>query len=228
MVWKHRGLGSLPAFAFEETRVAAGAAIAVSVPNVDRYVDFDWANLHTNAKDLREYFWSARLLEWPPIAGVVGAARRSLPLAGLLATWFGAFLLVKGSTPLSTVSSGSFFRFVMPGFPAYFLLAVSILLLVPTLGACLRRTWPEQPARPLQRPLVIGLAVALALVPLVVVALVRPIGLPPKAVIVDEILTPVDEEIDVDVRADGESRVLTWTLRRRARATSSTAFTGPT
>jgi hypothetical protein len=210
-LWKQRGLGSLPAFALEETRVAAGAAVAASIPNVDRYVDFDWANLHDNASHLREYFWSARLLEFAPIAGAVGAARRSPPLAGLLATWFGVFLVVKGTTPLSTVSSGSFFRFVMPGFPAYFLLAVSILLLVPTLGAYLWRTWPEQPARALGRRVVLGLAIGLALVPLAVVALVRPMGLPPKAVIVEEILTPVDEEIDVDVRADGEARELTWT-----------------
>ena len=210
-VWKQRGLGSLPAFALEETRVAAGAVIAVSVPNVDRYVDFDWANLHDNASHLREYFWSARLLEWAPIAGTVGVARRSLPLTGLLATWFATFLIVKGTTPLSTVSSGSFFRFVMPGFPAYFLLVVSILLLVPTLGAYLVRTWPEQPARALDRRLVLGLAIGLALLPLVVVAVVRPMGLPPKAVVVNEILTPVDEDIAVDVRADGEARVLTWT-----------------
>ena len=56
----------------------------------------------------------------------------------------------------------------------------------------------------------IGLAFGLALVPLVVVAVVRPIGLPPPAIVVDNILTPVDDEIDVDVRADGESRTLTW------------------
>ena len=127
-------------------------------------------------------------------------ARRSPPLAGLLATWFGAFLVVKGTTPLSTVSSGSFFRFLMPGFPAYFLLGVSILLLVPTLGAssprrgrssrpralgpqardrprrscsrCCRSPWSRSSGRS---------------------------ALPPKAVVVDEILTPVDEEIDVDV-----------------------------
>ncbi|HYK06619.1 MAG TPA: hypothetical protein VEW11_02505 [Gaiellaceae bacterium] len=210
-VWKERGLGSLPAFALEETRLAAGAMIAVSAPNVDRYVDFDWANLHDNANHLREYFWSARLLEWAPIAGAVGVARRSLPMAGLLGTWFGAFLIVKGTTPLSTVSSGSFFRFVMPGFPAYFLLGVSILLLVPTLGAYIARRWPEQPARALDRRLVITLAAVLALLPLVVVAVVRPMGLPPKAVVIDEILTPVDKEIDVDVRGDGEARELTWT-----------------
>ncbi|MGH3070809.1 MAG: hypothetical protein ACRDNB_00900 [Gaiellaceae bacterium] len=208
-LWKQRGLGSLPAFAFEETRLATAAALGL--PDIDRYVDLDWANLHDNANHLREFFWSARLLEWLPIAGAVGVARRSPPLAGLLATWFAAFLIVKGTTPLSTVSSGSFFRFVMPGYPAYFLLAVSTILLVPTLGLKLARTWPEVRARRLDRRLVVGLAAVLALVPLVVVALVRPIDSPAKAVVVGEILTPVDDAIHVDVRPEGATRVVTWT-----------------
>ena len=126
-LWKQRGLGTLPAFAVEETRLAAGAVVA-GVPGVDRYVDLDWAHLHDNVNHLREYFWSARLLEWAPIAGAVArgaplaAARRRCSRPGSA-----SFLVVKGTTELSTVSSGSFFRFLMPGFPAYFLLAVSIL-----------------------------------------------------------------------------------------------------
>ena len=207
-LWKQRGLGSVPAFALDETRLATAAVLGL--PAVERYVDLDWANLHDNANHLREYFWSARLLEWLPIAGAIGVARRSLPLAGLLATWFGAFLLIKGTTPLSTVSSGSFFRFIMPGYPAYFLLAVSTLLLVPTLGRRLAQSWPERPARRLDRRLVAGLAVALAVVPVLVIAVVRPLESTDKAVIVNEILTPVDAEIDVSVESDGDARVITW------------------
>ena len=207
-LWKQRGLGTLPAFALEESRVAAGAIVA-GIPG-DKYIDLDWTHLHDNLNHLREFFWSARLLEFAPVAGAFGVARRSLPMAGLLATWFGMVFVVKGTTELSTVSSGSFLRLLMPGFPAYFLLAVSILLLVPTLGAYLRRTWPQEPAHPVDRRLVIVLAVGLALVPLVVVALVRPIGLPPPAIVVDNVLTPVDAEIDVEVRAKGESRTLAW------------------
>ena len=93
-IWKQRGLGTVPAFTLDETRVAASAAF--SVPVVDKYVNIDWANLHDNLSGLREYFWSARLLEWAPIAGVVGVARRSPPLAGLLGVWFGTFLRRQG------------------------------------------------------------------------------------------------------------------------------------
>ena len=207
-VWKQRGFGSLPAFAAEETRLALG--VVAAVPVVDRYVDLDWAHLHENADNLREYFWSARLLEWAPIAGTFAVARRSPPLAALLATWFGVFLVVKGTTVLSTVSSGSFFRFLMPAFPAYFLLGVSLLLLVPTLGRRLAVTWPAATPRPIGRRLVVALGVCVAVVPLAVVALVRPIDTPAKAIAVDTIVTPVDERIDVSVRADGESRIVTW------------------
>ena len=77
---------------------------------------------------------------------LLAVARRSLPVAGLLAGWFGALLLFKGSTHLATVESGSFFRYMMPGFPAYFLLAASIPLLVPTLADRLDRL--ERPSRP--------------------------------------------------------------------------------
>ena len=207
-VWKQRGFGSLPAFAAEETRLALG--VVAGVPVVDRYVDLDWAHLHDNASNLREYFWSARLLEWAPIAGTVAIARRSPPLAALLATWFGVFLVVKGTTVLSTVSSGSFFRFLMPAFPAYFLLAVSIPLLVPTLGRRLAARWPADAPRPVGRRLVIALGVLLAAVPLAVVALVRPIDTPAKAIAVNTIVTPVDERIHVSVKADGEARIVTW------------------
>ena len=208
VIWKHRGLGTIPAFAFEETRLAASAG--VGIPAVDRYVDFDWGNLHDNASHLREYFWSARLVEWLPIAGVIGVARRSVPIAGLLGAWFAAFLVVKGTTPLSTVSSGSFFRFLMPAFPAYLLLGVSTLLLVPTLARHVAQRWPHTRPRTLDRRLVGALAAALALAPLVAVPLLRPLASAERAVVLNTILTPVDERIDVSVTPDGEARVVSW------------------
>lgn len=211
-LWKQRGLGTLPVFALEEARTAA--AVALGVPDVGRYVDLDWANLHGNMNHLREYFWSARVLQFLPFAGLFAVGRRSLPLAALLGTWFAAFLLVKGASPLSTVSSGSFFRFVMPGFPAYFLLAVSVVLLVPTFGARLAARWPERPRRPVGVRTTGALAVGLAALPLLVVALLGPSSSPAKAAVWNEILTPVDEKIDVRVRAEGERRVLTWTHPR--------------
>ena len=136
-VWKQRGLGTLPAFALEETRLAAGAVVA-GVAGVDRYVDLDWAHLTTTsatcASTSGAHACSSGLRSPAPSR----VARRSPPLAACSRPGSASFLVVKGTTVLSTVSSGSFFRFLMPAFPAYFLLAVSILLLVPTLGAAPR------------------------------------------------------------------------------------------
>ena len=99
----------------------------------------------------------------------------------------------------------------MPAFPAYFLLAVSIALLVPGVGRELATRWPTRPAPRLDRRLVVALAVAFALVPLVVVLAPAPLPAPTKALLVNNILTPVDQEIEVSVVPEGESRTLTWT-----------------
>lgn len=210
-IWKQRGLGQIPVFDAAEVRTAA-AAVGATVPGVGRYVNLDWANLHENMSGLREYFWSARLVQWAPIAGLVGLARRSPTIAALTATWFGTFLVVKGTTPVSTVSSGSFFRLLMPAFPAYFLLAVSTLLLVPRLGDTLAHRWPRRKSPEVRPRTSVGLMIGLAVVPLAALLVLGPMRTPPQAILVNNILTPVDERIAVDVRAEGAAREVTWSF----------------
>ncbi len=203
-LWKHRGLGSIPAF-------GGGGEIDPAVgTGLWRYVDLDWDNLHRNMDGLREWFWSARLLQWLPFAGLLAVARRSLPVAALLGGWFGAFLLVKGTTPLSTVESGSFFRFMMPGFPAYFLLAASIPLLIPTLAARLDRFEQPSRGRRLGARAVALIAVAVITLPLAAAGLPQPLDSTRDALLVNNILIPVDPEIDVVVTAQGEARTIIW------------------
>lgn len=129
--WKKLGLGEAPAFVETDLAVTPRGPI----PVLDRYLDLDFAQLVLNEDYLREYFWSVRLLEWAPLAGIVAVFRRSPPAAVLLAFWFGVFLLAKGTSHLVSVELGSFFRMLMPAFPAYFLLATSVMLLVPRVGA---------------------------------------------------------------------------------------------
>ncbi len=174
-LWKERGLGYLPAFALS---VTASGPVAALGP-IDPYVDIDWSVLGANLDGLREYFWSARLLEWLPIAGAVGVARRSLPAAAMLAAWLAAFLVVKGTTPLSTVDSGSFFRLLMPAFPAFLLLAVAVPLLVPTFGRRLAERFAVVPAPAPKRGAVFFAAlVVLTALPLVFLAVVPPLDRP--------------------------------------------------
>ena len=207
-IWKQRGLGSIPLFAFEEARLAAGTTLGAI--DLDRYLHIDWDNLHRNMDGLREWFYSARLLQWLPFAGLLAVARRSLPVAGLLAGWFGALLLFKGSTHLATVESGSFFRYMMPGFPAYFLLAASIPLLIPTLATRLDRL--ERPSRSgrLTARAVVVISLFVIALPLAAAALPRPIDSSNDALFVNGILIPVDPDLNVTVTPHGEARTITW------------------
>ncbi|HJU48809.1 MAG TPA: hypothetical protein VJ689_11775, partial [Gaiellaceae bacterium] len=86
LVWKERGLGSIPRFALDEVRHAAGTQAAGL--SVDRYVDIDWDHWKLQMSELREFFRAARLVQWAPVAGAIALAivRRWAGL-GLLAGW---------------------------------------------------------------------------------------------------------------------------------------------
>jgi hypothetical protein len=103
------------------------------------WVDVSWSAFEANMAGLREYLWSNRLLQWLPVAGVIGVLRRSLPAAGLLGGWFGAFALSEGASPDLAVGDGSFLVAFVPALPAFALLLASVPLLVPTLSARLER-----------------------------------------------------------------------------------------
>ena len=179
-VWKQRGLGELPLFALGGHVLAAGQGLSLPQPPPlaaalgMRYVDIDWSRLDANLVALREFFWSSRVYHVLPFIGLVAVLRRSRPAGLLLGGWFFAYFLVKGSSQYATVESGAFFRLLLPGLPAYVLLACAIPLLVPGAGSRLVASGRRLAAvrRPLPRPrLVVGAAaVGLALAPLVLIA----------------------------------------------------------
>jgi len=88
-----------------------------------------WSDFQGQMNGLREHFWSNRLLQWVPLAGVIAMARRSVPAAALLAGWLGAFAVVEAA------SRADLFEALLPALPAYVVLAAAIPLLVPTLPA---------------------------------------------------------------------------------------------
>jgi hypothetical protein len=112
--------------------LAAGVVVGLAVAGLPPGPD-DWGNLDANQDGIREFFWSVRLLEWLPIAGVLGVARRSPPLAVLLGVWFGVFLVVRGTDPEVSIGAGTFFPALLPALPAYVLLVTAIPLLMPRL-----------------------------------------------------------------------------------------------
>lgn len=109
-------------------------ALLVRDPTLPSFPDGDvWGNLHDNFLGVQEFFWSVRILQWLPVAGVIGVARRSIPLALLLGIWFGTYLVALGGDPDNTIGGGTFLAVLVPALPAYLLLAAAIPLLAPPL-----------------------------------------------------------------------------------------------
>jgi len=214
--WKERGLGYIPALTLGGTRLAAG--IGASSVDFNRYFDLDWEHWKTQMDYLREFFWSARLAQWAPFAGLLAVLRvRRGALAALLAGWLGAFLLVKGFSPRADIQANTFWRLLMPAWPAYLLLFASIPLLVPTLPARLgRRLDPPSTPRVRQRWLAVA-ATAFVLLPAAATAASSQLRPPdPPALVQDTgsafILTPVDDAVSLTVVRAGKANKLTWTV----------------
>jgi hypothetical protein len=111
-----------------------------------------------------------RLVEVLPFAGLIAVARASWTKAAFLGGWLAAFVVIKGTSHSTAVQNGTFFRLLMPAWPAFLLLAACLPLLVPGVA---RRLRPQIPSvRPLalrSAPVAIA-AVVLALVPLAAMA----------------------------------------------------------
>jgi hypothetical protein len=169
-LWKYRGTG-ISVVSLEPMHLALGEAPHPSQLSLwqraKEYVPLDPHQLNQQFLGFREFFWSARLLEFLPVAGFLAVARRSFPKAAFFAVWLAAFFVVKGSSVAVNVESGSIWRLLMPAWPAYFFLTVSIPLLVPVWGPRLADRFAA-PLRAIRWPRAVLAAVAVALaVPLV-------------------------------------------------------------
>ena len=136
--------------------------------------------------------------------------RRGRPYGVLVGLWFFAFVFLKGGAEgRSNVYSLSFFRFVMPAFPAFVLLACAVVFCVPGLA---RRWRPARRTLPLRwtRGLVAA-AVALAAYPLAVVAVAR--AAPPERIAkdnADNLLVPISPRLRPAISSAGGRTVLRW------------------
>ena len=199
-LWKDRTLGELPVLALQHTQLVASATPLVVDLNFEKYIDLDLDHWRAQMNALREFFWSPRLAQWAPFAGLIAVLRVGrYPIAGLLGGWLAAFLLIKGFSPRGTIESGSFWRLLMPAWPAYLLLFAAIPLLVPTLFRRLgSRADPPTDRSVRARWLVVAL-VGTVLLPAAATAASAQVEPPTPAVIPwvpsGEILTPVDTGI---------------------------------
>ena len=205
-LWKYRGLGELAAAPAEPMRLASGGLLdRLHRPELN-----SWSHLHQVVLGFREHFWVARVIEWLPLAGLAALLLRSLRGFLLVGTWFVAYLLLKGTYVLASLDDASFFRLLMPAFPAYVLLGASVLLLVPGVRARPAPSSPLLPPRKLTY-VVAAAAVVFALVPLAVIAATPPLqDSGRKAVQLGISLIPVSPKFDVQaVPVSGGVRI-TW------------------
>jgi hypothetical protein len=207
-VWKYRGLGELAAAPAEPVRLASG--VGDLLDRIHRPGLNSWEHLHQVLLALREHFWVARVIEWLPVAGCIALLARSRRAFFLVGGWFVVFLLAKGTYIPASVEDASFFRILMPAFPAYLLLAAAVVLLAPGVRA-----------RPAPRPFALAgrrLSVAVlaafavfAVLPLAVVAAIpRLHDGGSLAVRVGESLVPVSSGTGVRATAQDGAVRLTW------------------
>jgi hypothetical protein len=213
--WKYRTLGSLPVLAYEQVRLAAGATPAAFSVDLDKYVQLDVDHWRLQMDELREFFFSARIAQWVPFAGLLAVVRvRRGAIAGLLAGWLGAFILIKGFNENADIQANTFWRLLMPAWPAYLLLFASIPLLVPTLFHRLGPRLAAPAHRSLRTRWVVVAFVLTILVPAGATAASSRIAPPTPAIVPitasGNILTPVDTGIDVMTERVGKALRLSW------------------
>jgi hypothetical protein len=216
-IWKGRGLGTLPILSDLTLLSLPGAAmLPVAAIGGGLTDQISWDRLSENFDGLREFFWSVRVLEAIPLAGVVAVARYSAAKAVFLGVWLGTFVVLKGSSDGASMASGSFFRLLMPAFPAFFLLAAAIPLLVPTIGPRIAAAY-RAPRRQLawrSRP-VVATAVVLGLVPLVAVTALPLVREPTTANdFSKDLFLPIDDAWQPVARATPSGVELRWDSRR--------------
>jgi hypothetical protein len=218
-VWKERGLGRLPVFgsAFAPQPLAIGhdGAGPIVAFTLHRYLtELNWSHLGHNLDQLREHFWSGRVLQWLVVAGLIGLARQSRPAALLVGGSFAAFVIVKGSYAYASVDDGSTFRVLMPAFPAFVLFLASVPLLFPHAPRWLRPWRPafDGPQPHVRRALALSTVVLSGIVPLGAFAAASTTGGSAEAALLSSGTMPVPANIDLGLRAQASrGRVaLTW------------------
>jgi len=222
-LWKYRGLGALPIFSASPAIREAAAATLPTMPLAGiggHYANFDWHRYRETIDSLREVFWSRRLLEFIPLAGLIGAARASWAKAAFLGGWFFAFFVVK--TTRGTIDAADWWRLMTPSWPAFLLLMCSLALLVPGVGGKLRERRPPEPgpARRWSRPLLVVLGVLTVVPLLLVVALpvqraetaarIEAVDIPGQPPATPDLMDSLDPSIELEAVRRGDRVVLRW------------------
>jgi hypothetical protein len=209
IIWKQRGLGTLPLFSLGHGRpeAAGGALLAVSL---GQYVPFSGHHLRTEWSELGQVFWDVRVLQFVFVAGIVGVLRRNWRWGLFVAVWFVAYCFVKGSSSQADVTTTSYFRLTLPGIATLALLVPGVACLWP--GTTQRTIAIAAESRKVEwRSPLAWLAVAVAVVPLVVVLAIRQPAQPPYVrSLAASTEAPVSSRLTPSIHASNGRARLTW------------------
>ena len=223
--WKITGQGNLP---WRTTDPAQRLAIGNGFTH--RYLrDNTWTQLHNNLLQLREFLWSDRLLEFLVVGGIAALLIRNRRAGVFVGAWFTVFLLLKGTYVNSRVEDATFWRLMMPAFPAFVVLAASLPLLIPSVRARPSVPRPWSISKRAVVAVAAALVAALSLFPIALVAATKPIrGTDADAFVLGATLVPTTSAFQPQVRVSGGAVRLQWRpVRSRAGTTTYTIYRRP-
>lgn len=117
----------VPALAATVATCGAGL-VALAIFRHVPHVAFGWHQMGQSLDSVREFSWSRRLLEYLPLAGAVGLARKSRPAGAFFAVVLVALVILPLSRPLGLTG---YLLTIVPGASTYWLLTACIPFLVP-------------------------------------------------------------------------------------------------
>jgi hypothetical protein len=136
------------------------------------------------------------------------------------------FFVLKGTYVNARVEDASFWRLMMPAYPAFVVLVAAVPLLIPGMRARTAAAKPWQVSRRLVVAVSVVLVAALSLFPIALVAATKPIrGSNAEAFVLGATLVPTSAAFHprLDV-ADGRVRLQWQSVRSRAGTTSYTIY----
>jgi hypothetical protein len=222
---KWRGFGYLPLFhSAAGARVAAGPDVGVlGAGPLQHYLHFNWHVFLTQLDQVREHFWSLRLVEWLVLAGLIALFVKSRPFGALVLGWFFPIVILKTASGRADFEGGSLLRVIMPAYPAFVLLLAALPFLVPGVA----RRWTNDPG-PSTRPLLsararlvalVAAVIGTAVVPMAAWAIAKPIrgGRPLlPAAILQQPPIPLEVEIGLRAQRTAKSVTLAWRAQHPA------------
>jgi hypothetical protein len=152
-----------------------------------------------------------RLVEILPFAGFAAVARVSWAKALFLGGWLAAFVIVKGTSPRASVQDGTFFRLLMPGWPAFLVLVAALPLLFPGAAHEVKARLRLPAPIPLRSRPVLASCALVGLVPLLVLAALP--TLKDRSIVseyTNNVIVPVDPQFHLRAREVGGRVELTW------------------